>query len=118
MSVYVKDATEPKNCTGCIAVHYYMSMVGDAGMLCEVTGLSMDDYYSDGRPDWYPLIEVPEPHGRLGDLDALAKQVEHERFHSAHTDGLAKRHHVAEYGNFLKAISAAPTIIPASEEIN
>lgn len=62
-----------------------------------------------------PLIEVPEPHGRLGDLDALAKQVEHERFHHAHTDGLAARHHVAEYGNFLKAISAAPTIIQASE---
>ncbi len=62
-----------------------------------------------------PVIEAPEPHGRLGDLDALAKQVEHERFHHAHTDGLAARHHVAEYGHFLEAISAAPTIIPASK---
>lgn len=67
------------------------------------------------RPDYCPLVPVP-PHGRLGDLDALAQQIEHERFHHAHTDGLAARHHVAEYGHFLKAISDAPTIIPASEE--
>lgn len=23
------------------------------------------------RPDWCPLIEIPTPHGRLGDLDEL-----------------------------------------------
>jgi hypothetical protein len=28
--------------------------------------------YGEGRPDWCPLIEIP-PHGRLGDLDELAK---------------------------------------------
>ena len=60
-------------------------------------------------------VPVP-PHGRLGDLNALAQQIEHERFHHTHTDSLAARHHVAEYGHFLKAIIDAPTIIPASEE--
>ena len=60
-------------------------------------------------------IPVP-PHGRLGDLDALAQQIEHDRFHHTHTDGLAARHHVAEYGHFLTAISYAPTVIPASKE--
>ena len=60
---------------------------------------------------------VPKtPHGRLGDLDVLAKQVEYERFHHAHTDGLAARHHVAEYGHFLKVIFDAPTILPADKE--
>lgn len=62
------------------------------------------------------MAEYIPPHGRLGDLDAIAQQIEHERFHHTHTDGLAARHHVAEYGHFLKAISDAPTIIPASEE--
>lgn len=62
------------------------------------------------------LTAVPvQKHGRLGDLDALAQQIEHERFHHTHTDGLAARHHVAEYGHFLKAISDAPTVIPADE---
>ena len=27
--------------------------------------------YGGVRPDWCPLIEVPTPHGRLGDLDEL-----------------------------------------------
>lgn len=80
--------------------------------------------YYDGtcaKPNWQgdcTLMQgceaIPIPlHGRLGDLDALAKQVEYERFHHAHTDGLAARHHVAEYGHFLKEIADAPTIIPA-----
>lgn len=57
-------------------------------------------------------VPVP-PHGRLGDLDELAKRIEHERFNHMHTDGLAARHHVTEYGHFLNAISKAPTIIQA-----
>lgn len=68
---------------------------------------------SDG--EWHEIIPVP-PHGRLGDLNALAQQIEYERFHHAHTDSLAGQHHVAEYGHFLKTIFDAPTIIPASEE--
>lgn len=56
-----------------------------------------------------------QPHGDLIDKDVLAGHIEYERYHHAHNDGLAARHHVAEYGHFLKAISEAPTIIPASE---
>lgn len=59
---------------------------------------------------------VPKtPHGRLGDLDALARQIEHERFHHTHTDGLAALHHVTEYGHFLAVISYAPTVLEAEE---
>lgn len=67
----------------------------------------------DHRPDYCPLVSINEPHGRLGDLDALAKQIEYERFHHMHTDDLAVRYHIAEYGHFLKMISNTPTIIPA-----
>lgn len=62
----------------------------------------------------YEAVPVP-PHGRLGDLDELAKQIEHDRYHHTHTDGLAVRHHIAEYGHFLKKIADTPTIIPAEE---
>lgn len=55
------------------------------------------------------------PHGRLGDIDKLAKRIEYERYHHGHTDGLAAQHHVAEYLHFLKVISDTPTIIPAEE---
>lgn len=71
--------------------------------------------YDGGRTKLtqHKAVPVP-PHGRLGDLDALAQQIEHDRFHHTHTDGLAARHHVAEYGHFLTAISYAPTVIPAT----
>lgn len=57
-------------------------------------------------------VPIP-PHGRLGDLNELARKIEHDRYNHTHTYGLAARHHVAEYGHFLKAISDAPIIIPA-----
>ena len=31
--------------------------------------------YGEGRPDWCPLIEVPTPHGRLIDADALESKI-------------------------------------------
>lgn len=72
--------------------------------------------YDGGRTKLtqYKAVPVP-PHGRLGDLDELAKQIEHDRYHHTHTDGLAVRHHIAEYGHFLKKIADTPTIIPAEE---
>ena len=60
-------------------------------------------------------VPIPTPHGRLGDLDELAKRIERERFHHTHTNGLAARHHISEYGHFLNAISEAPTVIPAAD---
>lgn len=55
------------------------------------------------------------PHGRFGDLDALAQQIEYERFHHPHTNGLAAQHHIAEYSHFLKVIADTPTIIEVEE---
>lgn len=84
------------------------------GDYVRVLMLHKDGTCVDGIGNVFKVIPVP-PHGRLGDLDELAKRIERERFHHSHTDGLAARHHVAEYGHFLNAISEAPTIIPAEE---
>ena len=119
MGMYVKDATAPKNCTGCIAVHYYMSMAGDAGMLCEVTGLRMDDYYSGGRPDWCSLIEVPEPHGDLIDRDALSKSLNRLCDRVCQYSKAQRKFmcNACPLGDAFTVVEDdAPTIIPASEE--
>jgi hypothetical protein len=55
----------------------------------------------DHRPDYCPLIPVPR-HGRLGDLDALFKQVTMDEHFS-----------VLEAMYVQSLISNAPTIIPA-----
>ena len=53
----------------------------------------------ENRPLDCPLIEVPEPHGRLIDADALIN--DHQRTWTTYD---------------LQRIANAPTIIPASEE--
>ena len=52
-------------------------------------------------------IEVPEPHGRLGDLDALP-------WYLANTS--VKYATYEDWEMLCDAIAAAPTVIPASEE--
>ena len=108
MGVCVKGMYLPPSC-------YFCPMTNDGLYLCKANNpyKQLEDDCEERRPNWCPLVEVPEPHGRLGDLDELAKRIERERFHHSHTDGLAARHHVAEYGHFLNAISEAPTVIPA-----
>ena len=56
--------------------------------------------YGEGRPDWCPLIEVPTPHGRLIDADAI------------------QDYNVETFGQRLLIIDTAPTVIEAerSEE--
>lgn len=116
MGVYIPNIKIPEKCSKCRDTGLKFA-IDELGLKCperkEIFGPTEADIKGIRRPDC-PLVPVP-PHGRLGDLDALAQQIEHERFHHTHTDGLAARHHVAEYGHFLKAISDAPTIIPAEE---
>lgn len=113
MSILIKGMEMPKDCPMCPMAHWNKL---DEFTGCEIKKrfFSKEELNTDYRPAFCPLIPVP-PHGRLGDLDALAQRIEHERFHHTHTDGLAASHHVAEYGHFLMAISYAPTIIPAEE---
>lgn len=93
----------------------------DATFLVHVNGDTIDltpprkyaEEYHRER-EIYKLIPVPD-HGRLIDAEALAKEIEYARFHHSHTDGLAARHHVAEYGHFLNALSEFPTIIPGDK---
>ena len=64
------------------------------------------DVAIDHRPDWCPLIPVPE-HGRLIDADALRK-----------SDRLVGKMMMfgGEYVYTQTEIDRAPTIIPASKE--
>jgi hypothetical protein len=68
-----------------------------------------DPEYSElkNRYKGCPLIEVPEPHGRLGDLDALP-------WYLANTS--VKYATYEDWEMLCDAITAAPTVIPASEE--
>lgn len=72
MGVYIKGMKMPKECRECYLLEYY-EYLGETQ--CSVTRRMLAERGKpisfDGRPGWCPLVEVPEPHGRLIDADAL-----------------------------------------------
>ena len=49
------------------------------GYSCKVShkSLASEHGINTGKPNWCPLIEIPTPHGRLGDLDKLKAKFRH-----------------------------------------
>lgn len=79
MGVYLKDLHKPENCDVC-------------PIFLAFTTCGLDR-------DHCMFQDVPEPHGRLGDLDALIND------------------HLQTWTTYdLQRIANAPTVIPASEE--
>lgn len=60
MGVFVKGMYLPPNCCFC-------PMTNDGFYLCKANNphKQLEDDCEERRPNWCPLIEVPEPHGRL-----------------------------------------------------
>ena len=69
MSILIKGMEMPKNCDSCPC---YYETEGAWRNECEV--LQREHYITDERPDWCPLVPVPE-HGDLIDRDALSKSL-------------------------------------------
>lgn len=95
MAVYIKGMEMPHNCLFCP-----VSRWGSCALTCYSVDMAIA---KQNRRDDCPLIEVPEPHGRLIDADALATDYIRIR-----DDG------IKEYTQ--RAIDNTQTIIPASEE--
>lgn len=86
MSVIVKGMSMPKGCNECCFCSGYMT--GQArilGYVC-LASLEKEDSVRGRRkieelcflriPDWCPLVELPERHGRLIDADSFAEWIE------------------------------------------
>lgn len=64
MSVLVKGMSIPDNCESCRFATGFGFCLAKSDNFCGYTN-------DRKRPEWCPLVEVPEPHGRLIDADAL-----------------------------------------------
>ena len=93
MSVLVKGMKMPESCYGCDLANFFT----DETPYCRRRMKAVS--FSGDRPSWCPLQEVPEPHGRLIDADAL----------------IATHKQVCSRSMKFN-LDLAPTIIPASEE--
>lgn len=107
MSVLIRGMKTPENCDSCWALDEY----GDYP-LCRLTGEQRGYNFRtrEQRMKHCPLIEVPTPHGRLGDLDRLYKDIKAEcNIYGKPTIG-------EEDGNkVLKIITNRRTFIEAEE---
>ena len=77
MSVLIKGMELPKNCGSCDLFHV------ESPMHCTVVKghKTVGAPYGMPRPDWCPLVEIPE-HGRLIDADALLKKTINNPLHA------------------------------------
>lgn len=116
MGVYIKGMEMPKNCRAC---RLKMNCDDCEGFECVCLPLHtqigyLNDLLTDKRRDDCPLAPVPEPHGRLGDLDKLEKMfADIDSAPYSCFDG-AEPFYSAE--DAVQIIRLAPTIIPSSEE--
>lgn len=72
--VLVRGMEMPKGCNVC----RFMKFQGSGSVFCRCNGKRIEYSYSamKKRPDFCPLVEVPTPHGRLIDADALVNNCE------------------------------------------
>lgn len=106
MSILIKGMEMPKRCAEC------WLMDGEDSWCTACRGRHLCPEYRYGikdRPDWCTLFPVP-PHGRLIDADALIEDLTLD-------DGSENSGAPLLMSIFLEVLKAAPTIIPACEEV-
>lgn len=104
MSVLIKGMKMPEKCGSCDLFHV------ESPMHCTVVKghKTVGAPYGMPRPDWCPLIEIPEPHGDLIDRNALEADI------CPDWNGL----YVPDNAYSEKLIRNAPTIIEAEGSEN
>lgn len=101
MSVVVRMEM-PKGCWDCSCVN------GEYGY-CQADKEERQIEDPNERPSWCPIIcQLPEGHGRLGDLDELAKMAD-----AARIEAMQKGFDTNPYWLLGDIIAQAKTIVPA-----
>ena len=112
MSVLIKGMKMPESCWECKIKEWEEA---HRVYICPFVGI-LDMYWlSKGRLDECPLVELPEKHGRLVDLDELAKKMYHDAFE---TDTELQKWESGcwiRYRMFEKNRDNAPTVIEAED---
>ena len=107
MSVVIKSMQMPEDCREC-RFQDYGSNTGDTW--CGVNDVILAKNFKaiefDGRPDWCPLVELPEHHGRLIDAEETK-----EHLYQCETNG--RPLHLMELQKRLCCIDELPTVFEA-----
>ena len=102
MGIYLPNMEMPKNCGECPfiftswGIEYYCHLAESS---------TSAEYVGREKMANCPLVEIPTPHGRLGDLDALKAQYKYGEADSEDEKVWMM--------NIRRAIANAPTVIEA-----
>ena len=121
MSVLVKNMKMPKDCPQCLLSSW--SPITDEFLGCfAVPGkryavLNDKEYAkSTKRPDWCPLVELPEKHGRLIDGDALVTEMTNGIRAGNLEDGYEKYQNINNMDDCVECVKYADVVIEAEGE--
>ena len=104
MSVIIKNMEVPQCCGAC-----HVGFCKQIG--CELY-IGFDDYATSRHPDC-PISNIPTPHGRLIDADALMKEIQETCKRLYGTDDISTASPTLSV--FKLYIGEAPTVIGAEE---
>lgn len=111
MSVLIKGMEMPKSCIGCqFGSIESCDETEPLKIRCTIHG----DFAHE--VDWHevcPLVEVPTPHGRLIDADALENEAQMRLLECNKYDNQFQKPY-----EVMRAIALAPTIIESEHETN
>ena len=112
MGVYI-DMEMPKNCEECQCSYWTEGVHHD---YCQAVGYDTEIHYGEkDRPQWCPITEVPEPHGRLIDASETVRvQMYDEEHEEWYTEEMTIDDLLVQ--GWIDA--EAPTVIQASTEGN
>ena len=106
MSVYVRYMKMPESCLKCPMQFGGWCYVSPPE-IDERVAPTVDEAAEQGKPEWCPLVEVSEPHGRLIDAEKLKNEYPHD------TDW---DYPVSTNCYVCESIDNAPTVIEAEGE--
>ena len=106
MSILIKGMRMPKNCIKCPMQFGGMCYVMPAEVDESRVAPTVEEALKQGKPDWCPLVEIPESHGDLIDRDALLDMVR-----DVNTD-----YYCEVLGVTVEDIDSVPTVIERSED--
>ena len=108
MSILIQGMEMPKNCKEC--------PFSDHEAWCLLPGDWRERYYcpDDERSDDCPLVDIPTPHGRLGDLDALYAEISNGNKAYNGIEGYdGEYQHIGNVDDCMDVIKMAETVIEA-----
>ena len=104
MGVYIKGMEMPKSCVSCSFQGFGGRM--NERILCMLTGTN--DYINQqSKFADCPLVEVPTPHGRLIDADALLESIKEARKKDPEIEDV----YIDDYFTVAEWVVSAQTII-------